>query len=81
MIKTAKKLRQIVNQWVKTPIENFEAFKEKETIDILDMLFPKNFDTPEKAVNTCYKMWAKKLAFTELEEQKQIADKYDLENK
>lgn len=79
MIKRAKQIRRIVTRWFKNnACESFQAFKDKEIEDILDMLQPKNFDTPEKAFTTCYKMWAKKVAYEDLEEQKQIADDYDL---
>jgi hypothetical protein len=81
MIETAKKIRKIFNWGFQAPCESFEAFKEKEINDILDLIQLKNFDTPEKAVNTCYKMYSKKLAYQEIEEKKQIADEYDLELK
>lgn len=78
MIEIAKKIRQIYNIWTESPIENFKAFKDKEIKDILDIIQPKNFDTPEKAFMICHRIWAKKLAYEELEEQKRIADDYDL---
>lgn len=82
MIKRAKQIRRIVTRWFKNnSCESFQAFKDKEIEDILDMLQPKNFDTPEKAFAICYKMWAKKVAYEDLEEQKQIADDYDLKRK
>lgn len=78
MIKQAKLIRRIVNLWTKAPAKSFQEFKNKEVEDIVNMIQPKNFDTPEKAMNTLYKMWAKKLAFEEILEQKKLADDYDL---
>ena len=80
MPQKCRKIRSIVSRWFKNDrVENFEAYKQLKIESILDKLVPKNFDTPEKAFRICHLMYANKLAYQDLEEQKNLADELDKE--
>jgi len=80
MHQLAKNIRSLVNEWF-TPhnADCFQSYKDMKMKSVWDRLTINNFDTPEKAFRLCHLMLADKLAVDDLEEQKRIADKLDLE--
>ena len=81
MHQRSKKIRSIFNGWFKHDrAENFQAYKQMKIESILDKLSPKNFDTPEKAFRLLHLMYAEKLAYQDLEVQKELADELDKKN-
>ena len=80
MHQRAKRLRSIINNWFKpNNPESFQEYKKMKIEEIINLIKPCNFDTPEKAFNTYMKMQSKKMAYQDLEEQKRIADEMDIE--
>jgi len=80
MHQSAKNIRNIVNNWFTHNNANcFHSYKDMKMQSIWDKLKPNNFDTPDKAFRLCHLMLAEKMAVEDLEEQKRIADKADLE--
>lgn len=79
-MQTAKNVRNIVNNWFNPHnADCFQSYKDMKMKYVWDKLTPSNFDTPEKAFRLLHLLYASKLAVEDLEEQKRIADKADLE--
>ena len=79
MHQRATRIRNIFHNFFKqNRIESFEEYKQAKIEEIIELIKPCNFDTPEKASNTYMKMQSKKMAYQDIEEYKRIADELDL---